>query len=142
MFALERWQPGAADPPFLNVGTGPDPPGSRPDQHGGRVSSAAQPTAHAALNGALASSCATPATRALLWVPPGVSGLLCDLYGTEQQAMDGLGLPLPQCVATGTGSGAAARAAPWGLPIPLPDRTSSLVRFRRTSSGELKLSAR
>ena len=24
MFAFERWQPGAEDPPFLNVGTGVD----------------------------------------------------------------------------------------------------------------------
>jgi GDP-L-fucose synthase len=50
VFAVERWQPGAEDPPFLNVGTGVDSPGSGPGQHGGRVSRAAQPTAGAALS--------------------------------------------------------------------------------------------
>jgi hypothetical protein len=38
------------DPPFLNVGTGVDSPGSGPGQHGGRVSRAAQPTAGAVLS--------------------------------------------------------------------------------------------
>ena len=94
-----------------------------------------------------------PVTRALLVAPPRVSDLLCGLYGTGKQSVDGLGLPLPQGVATGTGHRASdrlwcpvpratSRAAAWGLPISLPDATPSLVRFRRTSSGELKLSAR
>ena len=49
MFVLERWQPGAADPPFLNVGTGSIPLAQ------GLTSTVAefvtgQPTARAALN--------------------------------------------------------------------------------------------
>jgi hypothetical protein len=36
---------------------------------------------------------ATTATRGLLVAPPRVSDLLCCLYGTGKQAVDGLGLP-------------------------------------------------
>ena len=64
------------------------------------------------------------------------------------EMVERLGLPSPQGVATGTGHRPSdrpwrpvpwvmSRAAAWGLSIPLPDATPSLVRFRRTSSGEL-----
>jgi len=81
-----------------------------------------------------------------------VSDLLFRLYRTRKEMLGGLGLPPPQGVATGTGhrpSGrlwcpvplATARAAAWGLSISLPDATSPVYRFRRTSSGQLILQA-
>jgi hypothetical protein len=61
---------------------------------------------------------ATSATPALLWAPPGVSGLLCSLCGTGHQAVEGLGLSLSESFPAGTvhwASGCLRNLAPPAL---------------------------
>ena len=91
MFALERWQPGAADPTFLNVGTGVD-------------------LTIRALSEAVAAE-ATGYQGEILWVTSKPDGTPPETPGCEPSGELGLAGPHPPGSGPGWHSGRVPRAA-------------------------------